>query len=330
MDKKRLEWKVGLFVFFGLMLLGILLVQFSQGTSLFSPPTYKLYLTSKNVGGLKTRASVLMAGVQIGTVSDIQLNPGGTNVTITLNIWRKFAIRSDARFVVEQAGFLGDQYVAVTPMNNQGAVLKPEDHATMEEPLNLQEVARSAQGFILRIDETARKLNDSVNDVRRLFLNPQTLTNLATAAVNIRMISERAWTTVNNVDFLIETNGPQVSASASNLLVFSQQMNEFANNLNELLTTNGVGISAAVSNIGSSTAMLKDVLGNVQAGKGLAGTLLNNEQVGTNIVDILNNLSITTSNLNRLGLWGILWSKKTYRTAPAPARAGEALQQPAH
>jgi phospholipid/cholesterol/gamma-HCH transport system substrate-binding protein len=328
MEKKRLEWRVGLFVFFGLLLLGILLVQFSQGTSLFSPPTYKLYLTSKNVGGLKTRASVLMAGVQVGTVSDIELNPGGTNVTITLSVSKKFSIHSDARFVVEQAGFLGDQYVAVTPMNNQGALLQPEDHATMEEPLNLQEVARSAQGFILRIDETARKLNDSVNDVRRLFLNPPTLTNLATAALNMRMISERVWTTVNNVNFLIDSNGPQVSASASNLLAFSRQMNEFANSLNDLLNTNGVGISSAVSNIDSSTAMLKDVLGKVQSGQGLAGTLLSNQQVGTNIVEILNNLSVTTSNLNRLGLWGILWSKKQYRTMPPPARAGEALQKP--
>jgi phospholipid/cholesterol/gamma-HCH transport system substrate-binding protein len=327
MDQKRLEWKVGLFVFFGLLVLTVLLVQFSKGTSLFSPPTYKLYLTAKNVGGLKARASVLMAGVQIGTVSDIQLNPGGTNVTITLRIIRPVIIHRDARLVVEQAGFLGDQYVAVTPVNNQGAILAPGDHATMEEPLNLQEVARSAQGFILRIDETTKKLNDSVNDVRRLLLTPETLTNLAAAAVNVRNISERAWNTVNDVDLLIKSNGPLVSVSASNLFVFSQQMNEFGNTLNGLLATNGTGISAAVSNIDSSTAILKNLLGSVRSGKGLAGTLLGNEQVGTNVADILNNLSITTSNLNRLGLWGILWSKKQYRTAPA-ARAGEALQQP--
>src|ERR1700743_2634205 len=74
MDKKRLEWRVGLFVFIGLAVLGVMLLQFSKGASLFRP-AYDLYLKAKNVGSLKTRASVLMSGVQIGTVSDIQLNP---------------------------------------------------------------------------------------------------------------------------------------------------------------------------------------------------------------------------------------------------------------
>ena len=41
MDKSRFEWKVGLFVFIGLVLLAALLLQFSKGTSLFRP-TYDI------------------------------------------------------------------------------------------------------------------------------------------------------------------------------------------------------------------------------------------------------------------------------------------------
>ena len=33
MDKSRLEWKVGLFVFIGLVLLAVLLMQFSKGNT---------------------------------------------------------------------------------------------------------------------------------------------------------------------------------------------------------------------------------------------------------------------------------------------------------
>ena len=67
-----METKVGLFVFIGLALLAVLLIQFSKGTSLFRG-TYTLHLHAANVGGLKQRASVLLAGVQVGSVSDIQL-----------------------------------------------------------------------------------------------------------------------------------------------------------------------------------------------------------------------------------------------------------------
>ena len=50
-------------------------------------------------------------------------------------------------------------------------------------------------------------------------------------------------------------------------------------------------------------------------GKGLAGTVLQNEELATNVVQaIAANLAITTSNLNRVGLWGILWSHKAPAT----------------
>src|SRR5271154_189135 len=110
MDKSRLEIKVGLFVLIGLALLAVLIIQFSKGTSVFRG-TYELRLDASNVGGLKTRASVLLAGVQVGSVSDISLAPDGKSVTIFLKIYKDYKIYHDARFVIEQAGFLGDEYV---------------------------------------------------------------------------------------------------------------------------------------------------------------------------------------------------------------------------
>jgi hypothetical protein len=56
----------------------------------------------------------------------------------------------------------------------------------------------------------------------------------------------------------------------------------------------------------------------LQAGKGLAGNVLRNEVLATNFQEIAGNLAVTTSNLNRVGLWGILWSKTPPKTA-APA-----------
>ena len=207
MERKHLEWRVGLFVLVGLTVLAMLLLQFSKGTSLFRP-TYNLYLTAKNVGGLKTRASVLMAGVQVGSVSGIKLNPQGRDVTITLRIYKEFDIYKDARFVIEQSGFLGDQYVAIEPTNNEGPTFKSGDMASAQEPFNLQEVARSASGFIERIDETARKLNDAVTDVRRLVLNEQTLTNLAATVGNMRVASQHALATVDNLNSLVGSSSP--------------------------------------------------------------------------------------------------------------------------
>jgi len=327
MTKSRLEWKVGLFVFVGLVLLGALLLQFSKSTTFFRP-TYRILLRAANVSGLKPKSQVLMAGVQVGTVSDVRLSPQGTNVTITLRLFSQYKVHKDARFAIETSGFLGDQYVAILPTQNLGDVYEDGDVAQTESPFNIQEVARSAAGFIQRIDETAKKLNDAIADVRRLVLNEQTLTNLSAAVGNLRVVSERALGTVANLDALVSSNSPAFSHSGSNLMLFSHQINQFAGDLRGVLNTNSLEIQSAVKNIESSTEVLKDVMQELQAGKGLAGNLLKNEQLAASVSRIAENLSVTSSNLNRLGLWGILWQHKPANVRPPGSGGTQPLSAP--
>jgi hypothetical protein len=319
MNKSRLEWKVGLFVFIGLALLAVLLLQFSKGLTFFRP-TYDILLDAESVGGLKTRAQVLMSGVQVGTVSAMQLAHDGKSVTITLRIYKQHQIYKDARFVIASSGFLGDQYVAILPTKNEGPTFGSGDKAKAEAPLDLQEVARSAAGFLQHIDSAATNINDALMEARRTVLSARALTNLAATFDNFQRVSERSLTVMDNLNALVETNRPALSLSVSNILFFTEQINQAASAVRELVATNSPEIDAAVKNIESSTATLKALLEGVQEGKGLAGKLLENEQVAANVTRIVDNLSITTSNLNRLGLWRILWRPKTPGTnAPAPA-----------
>jgi ABC-type transporter Mla subunit MlaD len=318
MDKSRLETKVGLFVFIGLALLAVLLIQFSKGTSIFRG-TYELRLHASNVGGLKQRAGVLLSGVQVGGVSDIQLAEDGKSVTILLKIYRSCKIYHDARFVIEQSGFLGDQYVSVIPTSNAPPVLQDGADVACQEPFNLLEVARSASGFLQRIDDTAKKLDASVTDLRRVVLNEQTLTNFTMVVNNMRTFSEQALGTIGDVNALIATNGPQVNLAVSNVIFLSQDLISLANSAQGVVTTNGPEISIAIKNIESSTEILKKLADDLQSGKGLAGAALQNEQLATNVQAIAFNLAIASSNLNRLGLWHFLFHHEPLHTnAPSP------------
>lgn len=320
MERKSLEWKVGFFVLIGLVLVGTLMLAFSKGTSLFRP-TYSLYLSAKNVGSLKPTASVLMAGVNVGDVADIQLNqPAATNVTITLHIYSGYQIHQDARFVIETANLMGDQYVAIIPTRNEAPVFPPGGHGRVEEPFNLQEVARSASGFIQRIDETAKNLDAAISDVRQHLLNEETLTNLSSAIGSMRQTSSRTLATVDNVNMLVESNAPSIAVAVSNVVYFSEQINDFGNAFGEVLSTNSTEITAAVKNIESSTAVLKNLMADLHEGKGLVGTLLRNETLASNVDTIAGNLAITTHNLNRHGLWGILWGHKPPETNQPPVK----------
>jgi len=316
--KTTFEKKVGLFVMFGLVLLALLLLQFSKGTSLFRP-SYDILMRSTDVAGLKLNAGVLMSGVQVGRVASITLGDGGSYVIVTLRVYKSYPIHKDARFLVEQSGFLGDQYISVVPTKNKAPMFQSGDPAEAEPAFNLQEVARSAGGFVLRLDDTAKKLDEMIVQVRRALLNEETLTNMAISVANLRVASEKALRGLDSLTALVETNTPALFLASSNLVLFTEELNLFADNLNGLLRTNAPGMNATVRNVEASTESLKTFMNDINAGKGLAGGLVRNEALAANVSQIAANLSVTSSNLNRLGLWGVLWKKKEPHPETPPA-----------
>jgi phospholipid/cholesterol/gamma-HCH transport system substrate-binding protein len=309
MEKSRLETKVGLFVLFGLVLLAALLLQFSKGTNLWRG-TYELHLHAANVGGIKPRASVLLAGVQVGSVENIELADHGKSVTMTLKIYRDIPIYHDAQFVIEQSGFLGDQFISIIPTTNAPPVLANNADIQCQSPFNIQQVARDTAGFIQRIDETAKKLDASVTDLRSQVLNAETLANFGTAITNMKHFTEQALDTVKDINNVVNTNGAQVGIAVSNAVLFSVGLNQLSDDAKAVLATNSANTATATKNIADTTAIFKQLALDIQAGKGLAGTVLQNPELATNVQDIAANLSVTSSNLNRIGLWGILWSHK--------------------
>lgn len=327
MDTSRLEVKVGLFVLVGLVLLGVLFIGFSKGVTRFAR-TYELYLRTSDVGGIKRGADVLMAGFPVGNVVNVTLSPNGESVVLTLKIRAQYRIRTNAVFVLEQSGFLGDQYVAVYPGTNFTArFFEPGEEAACPPPFNLQQTARDASGFIRRIDATAKRLDETVADIRRLVLNEATLVEVSNTLQNLRRVSGLAASTVDRVQDLVQTNAPVVSESVSNLAFFSAQLSRFSSHLNGLLDAHTNEIAAALDNIETSTETLREVLADVRAGRGPAGRLIYDERMAADMAGIAQNLSITTSNLNRLGLWRLLWKPKAPATNLPPPLL---LQAPKH
>jgi phospholipid/cholesterol/gamma-HCH transport system substrate-binding protein len=319
MNRSRLELKVGIFVLICLGLLLGLILQFSKGTTLFRH-TYGIILNTSNVGGLRPRASVLLSGVQVGTVSDIKLAPDGTNVSVMLKIYSEFIIKDDARFEIEQSGFLGDQFVAVYPDANRGTALTNGAAAQVDPPFNMLGVARSVAGFVKRIDDTARNLDEAINDVRGSVLNQHTLTNLAYTIQTLQQVSQGAAVVVSNLDALVRSDTEPVGAVISNLNTFAIQLDTLAQSAQNLLNTNQPQITLTINNLETSTAMLTNLLTDTAHSKGLVGALLYDQTLSSNVYSLVSNLSIASANLRSNGLWHFLWKPKPSDTA-APAEA---------
>jgi phospholipid/cholesterol/gamma-HCH transport system substrate-binding protein len=116
MNKRSTEIFVGLFVVLGALGLLFLalkaanLASFSNGGE-----TYVVQARFDNIGGLKARAPVRSAGVNVGRVTSVVLDTQTYQGVATLEIKQSVVFPKDSSAKILTAGLLGDQYIGIEP-----------------------------------------------------------------------------------------------------------------------------------------------------------------------------------------------------------------------
>jgi phospholipid/cholesterol/gamma-HCH transport system substrate-binding protein len=319
MNEKRHASKVGLFVFIGLVLIAALLLNFSRSAGLFKSK-YRITMNTRSVAGLKEGADVSLSGVRIGNATRIELDHTNKGVRVELTILAEFPLRKDSRFVIEQQGVLGDQFVNVSPGSPDEPLLKNGDVVEGVEPFNLQEVAQSANTLIKRFEQLGATVTEAITRLNNQVLDGRTLSNLSLTIDNIEGASSRAVVLVDNASGMISNSSPVLALSMTNLLNFSRKLDKVAMDVDETILTNRVELNEAMKNLRDATASLKQMTADMQSGKGLIGGLLKDEELRTDLSVTVNNLAILSSNLNRFGL---LYKPKQPPNKTPPAYPGK-------
>ena len=115
MSKKGIETLVGLFVLLGLLGLVFLALQAANLGSTGSGDTYGPTARFDNIGGLKVRAPVRTAGVVVGRIRSITLDPKTYQGVVAMDIERRYRFPKDSAAKILTSGLLGDQYVGLEP-----------------------------------------------------------------------------------------------------------------------------------------------------------------------------------------------------------------------
>ena len=113
MGKKGIETMVGVFVLLGMAGLVFLALKAANLGSFSAGDTYTLMAKFDNIGGLKVRAPVRSAGVTVGRVASITLDPKTYQGVVRLELERQVRFPSDSSARILTSGLLGDQYVGL-------------------------------------------------------------------------------------------------------------------------------------------------------------------------------------------------------------------------
>jgi phospholipid/cholesterol/gamma-HCH transport system substrate-binding protein len=113
---RAVELGTGLFVLLGIGALFFLTTQTTGGDDYNAADVYEVEARFQNVGSLKRRAPVSMAGVTIGRVTDVDFDPVTLEAVVTFVIDKRYdMIPDDSDASILTAGLLGSQYVGLQP-----------------------------------------------------------------------------------------------------------------------------------------------------------------------------------------------------------------------
>ena len=101
----------------------------------------KITAAFDNIGGLKIRAPIMVAGVSVGEVANIQLNQNDFRAIVTLLIDKnKIKLPTDTAASIYTQGLLGSNYINLSPgyadtFLNNGGVIETTNSAVILEKL---------------------------------------------------------------------------------------------------------------------------------------------------------------------------------------------------
>lgn len=115
MGRKGIETLVGVFVLLGLIAVVFLALKAANLASFSTGPTYAITARFDNIGGLKVRAPVKSAGVTVGRVTGIALDPQSYQGRVTMELDASVRFPADTSAKILTSGLLGDQYIGLEP-----------------------------------------------------------------------------------------------------------------------------------------------------------------------------------------------------------------------
>jgi phospholipid/cholesterol/gamma-HCH transport system substrate-binding protein len=131
MKQGRLELSVGIFVLLGLAAVAYLTMKLGTGSTV-GGDSYLVEARFTNVGGLHGGSSVSLAGVTVGRVEGIRIDPADYCAIATMRIKSAVRLPTDSMASIKTTGLIGDKFVALSPGADE-AYLEPGTRITMTE-----------------------------------------------------------------------------------------------------------------------------------------------------------------------------------------------------
>ena len=268
------------------ILLFIFGFNFLKGSSLLDRQK-TIYAVYDEVDGLLVGANVMINGLSIGNVTELDFLPNSTKILVTLKVKDKLNFSSKSTASIYETGVLGGLAISIEPIFERESIVKTGDTLNSSVRPGLTELINR------QIEPLSRQLQSTITSVDSIFTGASNVLNSQTQeeikeSINVLTSAIKA---INNSSIIIEetltAKSSQINNTIDNFEKISSNLSEVSDELNSF------GLSNLLSNLEVSVDGISSIVDKLDSGKSTIGKLINEDEV-------YNNLNSSIESLNSL------------------------------
>jgi phospholipid/cholesterol/gamma-HCH transport system substrate-binding protein len=279
------EIKAAIFVLTSILLF-IFGFNYLKGTSLIDRQK-TLYAVYDEVDGLLVGANVMINGLSIGNVTELEFLKNSTKILVTLKVKDELNFSSKSTASIYETGVLGGLAISIEPLFDRESIVQTGDTLRSSVRPGLTELINR------QIEPLSRQLQSTITSVDSIFSGASSVLNKQTQ-LNIKESIEvltSAINSINNSAYIIEgtltEKNDKISKSIDNIESISENLSKVTKELNEF------GLSNVLVDLKESTEGINSVIQNLNSDSSSLGKLINKDELYEN----LNSSIISLNNL---------------------------------
>jgi len=220
MARSSEQVKVGSVVVVAGVLFLVALV-FVGGVNIFRKHKVDYVTYFRFAGGLEPGSFVRFGGMKVGNVDSARIDPeDSTRIRVTLQVAEGTPVRANSKARISTLGFLGENYVEVSPGTREAPLLTPGSEIQATEIVQLADVFNN-------VNDVTVNANKLVNDLDDRVLALSDNANLMISNVNSVLNAEnrrRLNSVLMNADDMLAESRPHFAATMENLDAASKKL----------------------------------------------------------------------------------------------------------
>ena len=279
------EIKAAFFVL-STILLFIFGFNFLKGSSLLDKQK-TIYAVYDEVDGLLVGANVMINGLSIGNVTELDFLPNSTKILVTFKVKDKLNFSSKSTASIYETGVLGGLAISIDPIFERESIVKTGDTLNSSVRPGLTELINR------QIEPLSRQLQSTITSVDSIFTGASNVLNRQTQeeikeSINVLTSAIKA---INNSSIIIEKTLTDKNTQINNTI---DNFEKISSNLSEVSEEfNSFGLSNLLANLEVSVDGISSIVNKLNSDKSTIGKLINEDEV-------YNNLNSSIESLNSL------------------------------